>query len=83
MEEVKVQIRFTIERDGRAFTDALYMPIEEYQNTPQETIEAMKEERFSNWISSLEAAQNAPQDEPPQDEVLDNEAPIDEVPKEE
>lgn len=48
-DQIIIQRRFTIERDGLAFSDAIVLPEDEYNALTPEQIEAIKEERFQNW----------------------------------
>ena len=40
----------------RTFRDALWFKLEEYNATPAATIDAMKQERFDNWLAMVNAA---------------------------
>lgn len=55
MDQVSIQYKFTIERDGLRFTDALYFSPEEYQAKKSEDIEALKEQRFTNFKAVVTA----------------------------
>lgn len=50
MEEIKIQIRFSI----NDFNDALYFSQTEYENTSREQIESLKQERYNNWLAFVE-----------------------------
>jgi hypothetical protein len=52
----KVQVIFEKSDSGRTFRDALWMTQEEYAATPAATIDAMKQERFDNWLAIVNAA---------------------------
>jgi len=52
-EQVFIQHRFTIERDGLTLQDALVMPMEDYEKLTPEDIEAQKEQRFANWSEQI------------------------------
>lgn len=62
MDQIFVQHRFSIDRDGKTLQDALVMPIEDYQKLSESDIEAQKEERFTNWKQAIE---NPPKVEEP------------------
>lgn len=49
MDQIFIQHRFSVERDGQTLQDALVMPLEDYQKLSEAEIEAQKEERFTNW----------------------------------
>ena len=51
----KVQVIFEKSDSGRTFRDALWMTQEEYDATPASTIDAMKQERFDNWLAIVNA----------------------------
>jgi hypothetical protein len=51
----KVQIIFEKSQDDQTYRDALWMTQEEYDATPNETIESMKQERFDNWLAIINA----------------------------
>lgn len=57
----KVQVIFEKSDDGRTFRDALWMTQEEYDATPAASIDAMKQERFDNWLAIVNAV---PTEEP-------------------
>jgi hypothetical protein len=54
-DQVTVQIRFTIERGGVRFSDALYIPFGRFMGMLQEEVEALKEERFQAHLNALKA----------------------------
>jgi hypothetical protein len=53
----KVQIIFEKrqENDIQTYRDAIWMTQEEYDATSSDTIEAMKQERFDNWLAIVNA----------------------------
>jgi hypothetical protein len=52
----KVQVIFEKSTtDNQTYRDALWMTQEEYDATPSETIESMKQERFDNWLAIVNA----------------------------
>lgn len=53
MDQIFIQHRFTVERDGQTLQDALVMPKEDYDVLTPEDIEAQKEARFANWIEQI------------------------------
>ena len=53
IDQVFIQHRFSIERDGKTLQDAICLPVSEYEKLSPEDIEAQKEQRFSNWINIL------------------------------
>lgn len=53
MDQIFVQHRFSIDRDGQTLQDALVMPLEDYQKLSESDIEAQKEERFTNWVEAI------------------------------
>ena len=48
-----MQIKFTFKTQYGAFTDALYL--DEDHTFTEAAIEAMKQERLSNWIAMIES----------------------------
>lgn len=54
-DQVFIQHRFTIEKDGKSYSDALIVPFDDYGKLSPEEIEAQKNERFDNWKANLEA----------------------------
>ena len=72
-DSLKYQIQFTIDRDNNHFCDALYFTPEEYNALKPDDIEALKEERYSNWVKVI----STPPPEPDPIQVLaDTEAQI-------
>ena len=50
MDQIFIQHRFTIKRAGEStYSDALVLPKEEYEALSESEIEAIKEERYTNW----------------------------------
>ena len=52
-DQIIIQRRFTIERDGLTFSDAIVLPEDEYNALTTEQIDAIKEERFTNWKTAI------------------------------
>lgn len=48
-QEVTVQVKFKIVRDGFSLVDAFAFTPEEYAGLSQEQLDAMKAERFNTW----------------------------------
>jgi len=48
-DQVIIQRKFKIERDGLSYSDAIVLPEAEYNALTPEQIETIKEERFENW----------------------------------
>lgn len=61
-DQVAIQVRFRIDRDGLSLSDALYFSQEEWASLTPEDVDALKEERYSAWISARTAAINEPGD---------------------
>jgi len=54
-DRIYVQHRFTEKRAGYSeYSDAIVLPIDEYEKLTKEDIDAIKEERFQNWKSIIE-----------------------------
>ena len=51
----KVQVIFEKSDGERTFRDAIWMTQAEYDATPPETIESIKQERFDNWLAIVTA----------------------------
>lgn len=49
----QVQIIFERGEGFQTYRDALWMTQAEYDSTPSETIEALKQERYDNWIAVI------------------------------
>ena len=64
-EQIKIQIIFKFTNDqtnGHGdYCDAIYMTLEEYQNTTPEELRAMERARVDQWIYNIE---NPPVSEP-------------------
>lgn len=55
-DRVQVQVVFTVEEGGVSFTDALYVPLDEYDAMSKDgRLDAMKRERFDGWRAALAA----------------------------
>lgn len=54
------QIRFTFETRFGSFSDALYLP--EDHTFTEEQIEAMKQERLTNWLAVVNPTIETPQE---------------------
>lgn len=48
-DSIFIQHRFTIEKDGKTYTDAIVLPLGDYEKLSSEEIEVIKEQRFNNW----------------------------------
>ena len=72
MDNIRVQLNFTVDTPYGQYSDALYFPLDQWATTTQEQIDTMKQERVDNWIAVVT--------QPPieNNEVLVNE-PTDEV----
>lgn len=67
-DQIFIQHRFKVERDGLVLDDAITLPIAEYEAMKPEEIESAKEERFANF---KEAVTNPPkQEEPTKEEKI-------------
>jgi hypothetical protein len=51
----KVQVIFEKGDSTQQFRDAIWMTQEEYDSTAPETIEAIKQERYDNWLAIINA----------------------------
>lgn len=51
----KVQVIFEKGDSTQQFRDAIWMTQEEYDSTAPETIEAIKQERYDNWLAIVNA----------------------------
>jgi hypothetical protein len=51
----QVQVIFQKGEDTQIYRDAIWMTQEEYDNTSSETIEAIKQERYDNWLAIINA----------------------------
>ena len=58
-EEIMVQIKFTANNDETnghgEYSDAIYMPLSEYQATSSKDRLAKQRARVANWVSVIEA----------------------------
>lgn len=52
-DQVIIQHRFTVERNGLILQDALVMPIDQYNKLSKKEIEVQKESRFLNWSEQI------------------------------
>ena len=68
MDQVIIQHRFTIVKDGISLTDALVLPKADYEALSSEQIETLKEERFQNHKDRIENPPVIP--EPTKEEQL-------------
>lgn len=59
---------FTIERDGRSFTDAIYYTVAEWEALTDAEVEANREARFAAWLAIVTTPPVVA--EPTQDELL-------------
>ena len=62
----QVQIIFEKSDDGRTFRDAIWMTQAEYDITTSVTIDAIKQERYENWLAIVNAmpTEEVPIEEP-------------------
>jgi hypothetical protein len=51
----KVQIIFEKTKDDQTYRDAIWMTQEQYDATDQVAIDIIKQERFDNWLSIINA----------------------------
>jgi hypothetical protein len=51
----KVQVIFEKGDSNQQFRDAIWMTQEEYDSTTSEAIEAIKQERYDNWLAIVNA----------------------------
>ena len=54
--DVQVQIIFERGEGSETYRDALWMSQEQYDLTSAEALEAMKDERYTNWLAIIHAA---------------------------
>jgi hypothetical protein len=52
----QVQIIFERGVGAETYRDALWMPQEQYDSISAEALEAMKDERYTNWLAIIHAA---------------------------
>ena len=53
MDQIFIQHRFTIEKDGQSYSDALIYSKDEYDKLDKEEIEKEKQARFDNWVEMV------------------------------
>lgn len=53
----QVQVIFEFGEGAETYRDALWMTQEQYNATSAEAIEAMKNERYANWLAIIHAPQ--------------------------
>jgi hypothetical protein len=53
-DELYVQIKFTADTAHGPYSDALYIPKDDFNSLSQDDIDAMKQERIDNWIYFIE-----------------------------
>lgn len=53
-DQIFTQHRFTIEENGRSYSDAIVLPQEEYQKLDEAAIEQIKTGRFDSWKSLVD-----------------------------
>lgn len=58
-DQIFIQHRFTVEKDGYVLNDAIVLPQAEYEFLQPEEIETMKKERLDNFVAAI----NAPKEE--------------------
>lgn len=64
MQIFRLQVEFTMEEEGYPpYRSALYFPLEEWPVT-QARINELKDQYFDEYKAAIDAAQNAPQEEP-------------------
>ena len=56
IEPTKYGIDFVISRDGNEYRDCLWFTKEEYEALTPEQIQAMQNERFENWLITINTA---------------------------
>ena len=54
--QIKVQVRFTIQRNGLTYSDALYFDPDEYAALDAIGIRTLANQRFAAWKAALDAA---------------------------
>ena len=52
-EQVKIQIRFSVDTAYGQYNDALYFTQEDYATKTQAEIDALKQQRVDNWIYNI------------------------------
>lgn len=73
MKDLIYQLPFRIDRDGHSFADAICLPKEEFEKLTEADIEAIKEERFQNWLTVINTTQP---EVPPEQQLVDVESQI-------
>ena len=68
MDQIFIQHRFTVQRDGLTLQDAIVLPKEDYDKLTESDLEAQKEERFTNWSEAIKNPVKQP--EPTKEEYL-------------
>lgn len=64
-QDVNVQVRFTIDEEGYpSYTDALYVPLSQYEAMSDAELERLKTERHESWKAHLAAAADEPAVQP-------------------
>lgn len=58
-DQIFIQHRFTVEKDGHVLNDAIVLPKSEYEALQPEEIEVMKTERLDNFVVALKAPKEA------------------------
>ena len=51
----QVQIIFEKGEESQIYRDAIWMTQDEYDSTSSETIESIKQQRYDNWLSIINA----------------------------
>lgn len=65
-DQLYYQLRFTKEKDGKSYSDAITLPKADYEKLTPAEKETTKQQRFDNWIAIL----NAPPIEAPLEDQL-------------
>lgn len=52
-DQVFIQHRFTITEDDKTYSDAIVLPIDEYNALTSKQIETLKQDRFDNWKTAI------------------------------
>lgn len=53
-DEIFIQHRFTLVQNGASLSDALILPIADYQSLKQADIDTLKQQRFTSWKYQLD-----------------------------
>lgn len=64
MDQVQIQVKFTITQNGQTLTDALFYTQDEYNALTPEQLQADKQKRFDSWQTAI----NTPPIEPTPDQ---------------